>query len=247
MRPLFRRKVMKTWVGEANGNSFHVLLGEEHEHSLISKYLDNLRQNKLWRCDSALILTPHSNGGVGLRVVERDGSESAMCGNGLRVVGRLLDLLGRPRMVVVNGQIISIQSMGNCCYRTELPIREFSRWRQFRRYGGHVLQVGGELHVVLQVTDAHAVPLADWGRYVVPWANCTAVSRHGRGQIRVRTFERGVNAITGSCGTGACAAAWAVRHGSTGETAFDVYMHHQRLRVDLLGHANLEGNSTIYH
>ncbi|OGY31365.1 MAG: hypothetical protein A3C02_03580 [Candidatus Andersenbacteria bacterium RIFCSPHIGHO2_02_FULL_45_11] len=194
---------MKLWFGEACGNTFLVLHGDRN---LAQLYLENIRRKRTWTFDTALILQAVSHELYDMEVVEKDGSQSSMCGNGLRVVGAALQC-------------------GYCIIRTgdSTHVVEKTRNGEYRahmgavRTGGvmklpttptfNIVAVGGEPHAVRGVRDIHTAPLLEWGRIIVPVANCTLYEPLESRVLVVRTFERGVNAITQSCGTGACAVA----------------------------------------
>lgn len=104
----------------------------------------------------------------------------------------------------------------------------------------------GTEHLVLFVEDASALPddeVARWGRQLryddalaPEGANANFVSVHTAGsgspEIHVRTYEKGVEAETPSCGTGVLAAVVVARErGHTGRDAVDVITRGGRLRV----------------
>ena len=83
----------------------------------------------------------------------------------------------------------------------------------------------GVPHAVVFVKEIGAVDIATAGPAIrnhptfVEGANVNFVETAGNGTLRVRTFERGVEAETASCGTGATAAAAVARRlGYAGDT-----------------------------
>jgi diaminopimelate epimerase len=82
--------------------------------------------------------------------------------------------------------------------------------------------VAGVPHLVIPVPRLDRVPLAEWApplrahaRLGAAGANVDFVSRLPDGRVAMRTWERGVEAETLACGTGAMATAlWAVLEGA---------------------------------
>jgi diaminopimelate epimerase len=223
------------WYGEACGNTFRIFSAQNTHDGDVASYLENIRANGGWNFDTALLLTESRIASVRMRVFERDGSESMMCGNGLRVVGCILDNYRLPRMVEAGENIIMIQKKAHGIYRIPLSIRclgvlPLPERANFPRFT--VYEVAGEPHAVAVVDNVWTAPLELWGRSIVGPVNCTIVSEND-GVVMARTFERGVNDETLSCGTGACAAAQALfERNIRGRSSFMVRMHEYSLGVD---------------
>ena len=154
-----------------------------------------------------------------------DGSTAQMCGNGARVFARfLLDeglvtgdefsiaTRGGARDVVVDGDVISVE-MGPAIPRTDLDgaavIVGASSWPL------HAVEFPNP-HAVVFVTDlGEAGTLAEPPSIdpptAFPWGvNVEFVHVIDENRVAFRVHERGVGE-TASCGTGACAVAWAYR------------------------------------
>ena len=198
---------MILWKGEACGNTFLALYGHVDVREPF-QYLNNLRKRKLWNFDSALVLDCHDEASVRMRVIEYDGSESRNCGNGLRFVGGILDSLQVPRIVYADDTVFDVGRAGSG-YRVAMSVVYGGSFSLYRRGVQFTLYyVSGEPHLVAIVDDVHRFPLREYGLLSVPYANCTIVSRNSRSCLSALTYERGVNRITESCGTGACAAGY---------------------------------------
>jgi len=224
---------MRAWSAEGCGNTFLVLLEQEQSKAL--EFFDKLRRNNLWNFDSGLLLS-ESSCGTAMRVLERDGSESMMCGNGVRVVAAILDRLGIPRVVQTSEALLSVERISDN-YVVPLKTRrqELSLQKLAHPFGIlplDIIVVAGEPHAVIWVPDVQKVPLHLWGPLVTSIANCTVLSSHGSGLLHVRTFERGVLKETQSCGTGAVAAAtYVYQHSLQSRKTFNVLMGEHRLTV----------------
>jgi len=204
-----------------------------------------------WAFDSALVLR---DGGrdMTMLVVERDGSVSSMCGNGARAVARLFDELKITRTLRAGSLSMRIsRSADGRRYRVPMGTVDITAITRPTLKLPELwwYDVGGEPHAVVRVEDLSAASIEYWGRQVVPVANCTVVSRMlgYPGRLRAATFERGVNRVTQSCGTGACAAAHAARDAGWIQGSASVFMHGHELRVQIDTGRNtvLEGEATV--
>jgi len=236
-------------MAEACGNTFLVLFAASEQSRKVHLHLDNLRRHGRWNFDTALALLQTSSGAVRMHVLERDGSQSNMCGNGLRVAGCVLDKLGLPRLVTISNTttVVPVDRVQPGVYEASLQVKLLETRLLF--YNEPVFSlyfVSGEPHFVAVVPDINRVPLAKWGKRFTPQANCTVVSRASQTKIITRTYERGGVGITRSCGTGACAAAHAVYDLFGSETRYEVLMHQHPLCVTIGAHCTyLKGPAAI--
>lgn len=149
-----------------------------------------------------------------LRIVNADGSDAEMCGNGMRCVGRYLDEhdgLAAATVETVAGPI-GTRVLSRAPYRIAVEMGEPLIGTPHDVAGYHATPVDvGNPHVVIRVDDAGAVDLAVDGprierdpRYPNR-TNVHFVSPDGD-DWRVRHWERGAGA-TQACGTGAVAVA----------------------------------------
>ena len=185
-------------------------------------------------------------GGDGLILVERgeaapfrmrmfnpDGSESEMCGNGVRCVARFLHDRGHTKEPVVSLEtgagVLRLELQADDRVRVDMGRARLTRGeigmtghsdRSFREQpisvGDRILPgtgVGmGNPHLVLFVEDASLVPLGTWGPELERHpefpnrVNVHFVQVSDRKRVAQRTWERGAGA-TLACGTGACACA----------------------------------------
>ncbi len=186
------------------------------------------------------ILPPMTPGADGtMRILNADGSEAKMCGNGIRCVGAYL----WERGLVPEGRTRLLIDTLSGTKTLELAIDEAGCVRQVTVDMGraqvspavgmgpagsvHAVPVDvGNPHAVVFVEDAEVVPVATLGPMLqhAPLfpggVNVEFVSVAGPQELRMRVWERG-SGITMACGTGACAStAAAVAQGlvAPGET-----------------------------
>ncbi|MFB6071869.1 MAG: diaminopimelate epimerase [Halobacterium sp.] len=195
-----------------------------------------------------------------MTLVQPDGSTADMCGNGARCAARwvaeqtsadavMLDTQAGTRRADVDGETVTVEMGAPEFDPAGVPVVSEDAMVRGRIAGYEVTAVNtGVPHAVVFVDDVDDVALeADAPEIrhhgVFPeGANVTFASPDGDGGFRQRTFERGVEGETQSCGTGAVAvAAVAHREGRCGERV-SVRPPGGTLRVDLSGgRATLRG------
>ena len=164
--------------------------------------------------DGLLLVGPSATADVRMRIINADGSEAEMCGNGMRCVARYLDEHSgiAEAMVETLAGPIRTRIVDRTPYRVavEMGAPRFGAAHDVDGY--HAIPVDlGNPHVVIRVDDVDTLDLATLGprierdpRYP-QGTNVHFVMRAGEGW-RVRHWERGAGA-TQACGTGAVAVA----------------------------------------
>jgi len=154
------------------------------------------------------------------RFYNADGSEPEMCGNGGRCAARFAvlrrlappdlsfeTLAGTIKASVTDRRVkLLMAGVGDCRLGLNIPLDGES-------LRGHFIKVGVP-HVAVPVDDLEGTPVAGWGRavrfhalFAPAGTNVNFVRLAGPQEIRIRTYERGVEDETLACGTGAVAAA----------------------------------------
>lgn len=166
--------------------------------------------------DGLLCLRPPDRADAAMVVFNADGSEAETCGNGLRCVGRWLREHG-----ALTGETALVESAGTVrrltvpnCGPVTADMGTARLWEAQEIYVKQkcytVVAVSmGNPHYVLRCGELSAVPLAELGA-LLPDSNIEAVRLVCRERIELRIWERGCGE-TSACGTGACAAAAALR------------------------------------
>lgn len=183
--------------------------------------------------DGLILIMPSERADARMRMFNADGSEGEMCGNGVRCVAKYLHdhgLTRKDRVTVETGRGIltldlEIEDGRVQRVRVDMGPPILERERIPTLLGGNppinaAIEVDGRLlgvtavstgnpHAVLYVPDVATFPLETLG----PKLEChpafpNRVNVHvveviGRGEVRMRTWERG-SGITLACGTGAC-------------------------------------------
>jgi diaminopimelate epimerase len=171
-------------------------------------------------CEGIILIQSSTRAHIRMRFFNPDGNEVEMCGNGARCVARLASEIGAaPQRVQIEttAGVLSAAVM-NDGVRLEMtdPI-DWRLDRVLRLPDGewpYAFVNTGVPHVVIRVEDLDACDVAARGppiRYHDDFApagtNVNFMQATGPRELRVRTYERGVEAETLACGTGIVAAA----------------------------------------
>ncbi|HQD27097.1 MAG TPA: diaminopimelate epimerase, partial [Methanoculleus thermophilus] len=191
--------------------------------------------------DGVLFLQASDAADIRMRLFQPDESEAAMCGNGIRCLAKYAYDAGyvKESCSVETGAGIVPVKMGYtddeftatitmptpAFERSAIPAVGDGEYKEeilnFTVYAANT----GVPHAVIFVKEIGAVDIAAVGPVIrnhptfPEGANVNFVEEAGDGSLRIRTFERGVEDETFSCGTGATASAAVARHlGKTGDT-----------------------------
>jgi diaminopimelate epimerase len=202
--------------------------------------------------DGLILILPSDEADVEMRMWNADGSESEMCGNGIRCVGKYAWERGlarkTPMRVKTGAGVLTLELYPDGGrvdrVRADMGIPVLERGKiPMRGPGGRVvdepLEAAGETfrvtavsmgnpHCVIFVDDVDAVPIATWGPAVENHpsfpnrVNTEFVQVLSRDAVKQRTWERGAGE-TLACGTGASAVC--VASILTGRTERNVRIH----------------------
>ncbi len=230
---------------QGNGNDF--VLIDEYEKTIIpddmkagfaKTYCD--RRFGIG-ADGVLYLMKSAGGNLRMRILQPDESEAEMCGNGIRCLAKYafdagyakgtctIDTLAGPvgvEMAYRDDTFVATISMPDPkLNRPDIPASGKGEYKEhigvFDVYAANT----GVPHAVVVVDDVENVdvealaPPIRHHQSFTKGANVNFVQKTGEDSIRIRTFERGVEGETLSCGTGATASAAVIHHlGLAGET-----------------------------
>ncbi len=195
-----------------------------------------------------------------------DGTEGTMCGNGARCLARYAVSTGLP-----HGPLLFDTTSGPCTATVpanpdesvRLYVGAPSDWRPEQRLAQavpagirsvHYVWTGTE-HAVCFVRDVAHAPVAKWGQAIrydaalAPTeANVNFVQVDGNSRLVARTYEKGVEAETLACGTGALASALTAHNlGYLDTEVVEVIMPGGTLKVGLGDPLYLEGPATTVY
>ena len=171
--------------------------------------------------DGVVFLEKAEKGDIRMRYYNSDGSEAALCGNASLCSTRLAIELGLAQAggFVLHTAAGALQAR----LRDGLPEVDLDPVSEVRPDASDLglnrgeqrlgFALAGVPHVVIEVPDVEPVAVSDRGSELrhhsnlKDGANVNFVARRAEGDWTYRTYERGVEAETLACGTGAVAAA----------------------------------------
>ena len=216
---------------EGAGNDFLLGIGDwadrlAGDRALVRRLCDRRRGVG---ADGTLSVTTQTAESVSLVYVNADGSEGQFCGNGTRCAARAaVELLGcNPKLEIVTGwAVIPAEVQGTEVSLVLPPIEAAPRGSGIESpvaVGEIQRLVVGVPHLVARVTglaeldlEVVAAPLRSHRAAGLEGANVNLYQIDDEG-VAIRTWERGVEAETLSCGSGSVAVALVVmtEHGTT--------------------------------
>jgi diaminopimelate epimerase len=170
--------------------------------------------------DGLILLEPSSRSDFFMRYYNADGSYGGMCGNGGRCVARYAFLKGVARAKMKFEALDHVYTAEVVGAEVKLSMKDPSEIRSNvqipvdgQALVGHTINTGSP-HVVLFEDAIESADVTGLGRkirhhamFLPEGTNVDFVGISSEGILRIRTYERGVEAETLACGTGAVASA----------------------------------------
>jgi len=202
------------------GNDFIVI--EARGHFDYAKFAQQAcaRQNGVG-ADGVLVLDKSTQSDYRMRIINADGSEAEMCGNGARCMAAYIaanlkpakalfgmETLAGEILAEAKAEVVRVRLSNPKDYRPNLNITVANQKLEV-----HYIDTGVPHIIVfvdgLQEVDTHSLGalIRNHPRFAPRGTNVNFVEHTRNGMIAVRTYERGVEAETLACGTGAVAAA----------------------------------------
>lgn len=223
---------------QATGNDFVIIDNRE------GKFDGLMTAQVEWLCDrrfgigadGLMLLNKEPGYDFDMKYFNADGKEGSMCGNGGRSIVQFAHSIGlikdKTTFMAVDGEHSATVEKGDWIRLRMNPVKAVLR------EGDHFILDTGSPHYVKHVEKAEGINVAKEGaeiRYSTPFAekgiNVNFVELNADGSIFVRTYERGVEDETYSCGTGVTASAL-VGAKSNGPGKVDVRTLGGRLQVE---------------
>jgi diaminopimelate epimerase len=199
---------------QATGNDFVILDNRDRKYSdLNTEQVKKICDRRFGIGGDGLMLLNEKEGyDFEMTYFNSDGKVASMCGNGGRCIVRFAHRLGiikhHARFMAVDG--VHEGTLGN----GDWVRLQMNKVKTIQQKDGNFILDTGSPHLVTYVNKADEINVKDKGaevRYSDPFKdngiNVNFVELNGDGSIYVRTYERGVEDETLSCGTGVTASA----------------------------------------
>lgn len=195
-------------------------------------------------CEGVILVQRSSTADFRMRFFNPDGSEAELCGNGARCVAAFAREIG----AVLSDQVRFETLAGEV--RAEIVGPELVKvWMPEPKDLREDFVNSGVPHCIVPVVDLAAADVAGEGRriryseaFAPAGTNVDFVTYQAPHRVDIRTYERGVEAESGACGTGSVAAA--LVGVAQYEMAFPVEVHTAKGHVLTIGG---EFDGTTFH
>lgn len=200
------------------GNSFVLIDHREKPLTANTPLIAKLCSQE--QVDGVIFLEKSHRADYRMRIFNADGSEAEMCGNGLRCLGRFIESLGEKKKTFTVESLFGIHTVELLENQVKVQLgapQQLVKEQALNLKEGPVTISSldtGVPHVVLFVDNLDRVDVVGLGeqiryhpQFFPRGTNANFVEKKAKGQIALRTYERGVEAETPACGTGAAASA----------------------------------------
>lgn len=216
-------KEIEFWKMNGSGNDFIIIdnrKGIVPENEMVDFVRLVCRRRESVGADGLIFITKSEKYEFGWRFFNADGSEVEMCGNGSRCVARYaylngiarekmtFETLAGPVSAQVDSRMVRVKMPDPSEPLMDLDIQKKQGWLSVDFINT------GVPHVVVQVQGLDQHPVFEYGkmlryhrRFETEGTNADFIEVIGPNNIRMRTYERGVENETLACGTGAIASA----------------------------------------
>jgi diaminopimelate epimerase len=223
---------------QGTGNDFIIFDNRQSQISLSEKQVKNLCDRKFGIGADGLILLCTKDGyDFEMIYYNADGALSTMCGNGGRCMVRFAHDMGIHKNVY---NFLAVDGAHEAEITTENIVRlKMQDVNKVSHHFSHAILNTGSPHYIKFCTNVRKMNVEEEGRairyndeFTGEGINVNFVENTGSYSIYVRTYERGVEAETLSCGTGVTAAALVSAHNEHGFNEVEVQTNGGKLSVE---------------
>jgi diaminopimelate epimerase len=195
------------------GNDFVIIDNREHLFPESTELIRHMCDRRFGiGADGLMTLTKVADYPFAMRYYNSDGNESSMCGNGGRCIVAFANKLG---LIRDGAEFLAIDGP----HEAYIPKENYVKLRMqdvdsIKKYGKDFFVDTGSPHYVRLLEEIDNLDVKTEGRkvrnskeFLNEGTNVNFVSVLGHGEIKMRTYERGVEDETWSCGTGTVASA----------------------------------------
>ncbi len=224
---------------QGTGNDFILLDNRESIYTGITPKQVNLLCNRRFGigADGLMLLNNKEGFDFEMKYFNSDGKEGSMCGNGARCILKFASMLGIKKSSYNFTAVDGI-------HEAEIDLNGEIRLKMndvdgVEDFSNHYVLDTGSPHYVKTTADVMQVDVVAEGRairnskeFAAEGINVNFVETLDEDRIYVRTYERGVEDETLSCGTGVTAAALISAHNDNGFNRVEVKTTGGRLSVE---------------
>ena len=223
---------------QATGNDFVILNNSDKKYSLSTAQIHHLCNRRFGiGADGLMLLNSSQKHDFEMEYYNADGKQSSMCGNGGRCLVKFAAHQGMQKSKYVFNAIDGIhEAVIQADGWVYLKMNDVHGVKKL--HGDFVLDTGSP-HYVKHSADARGIDVYKEGRSIryshdfkEEGINVNFVEEEDNDDIFVRTYERGVEDETLSCGTGVTAAALIFAHNETGFNRVNVTTPGGKLAVE---------------
>ena len=214
---------------QGTGNDFIILDNRTGEYSVLTeKQIERLCDRRFGIGADGLILLQDKEGyDFEMVYYNSDGKTSTMCGNGGRCMVKYASHIGIHKYTYL---FMATDGPHEAEIDNNGVIRlKMQNITQVKEFGTYAILDTGSPHFVKYVSNLNSINVVESGRdirnskaYRAEGINVNFVENIGEDRIFVRTYERGVEDETLSCGTGVTAAAIVSAHNEKGFNRVEV-------------------------
>lgn len=221
---------------QGTGNDFILIDNRDKSVRLATRQIERLCNRHFGiGADGLMLLEQEAGYDFKMVYYNADGNESTMCGNGGRCITAFAKMLG---VIQSEAKFIAIDGSHTATVNEDDTISlQMKDVKGINSGGAYTLLDTGSPHHVVFVPDIAGVAVVAEGRNIRNWEayqpkgiNVNFAQQQADG-LAVRTYERGVEDETLSCGTGVTAAAIASCGTQTGEFNIPITTPGGKLRV----------------
>ncbi len=214
---------------QGTGNDFIILDNRSGIYSGLSTEQVQLLCDRRYGIGADGLMLLNNKDGYDFEMVyyNSDGSHSSMCGNGGRCMVKFASHMGIHKY---SYRFMAIDGAHEAEIDTNGTIRlKMNDVKDVEEFSSHAILNTGSPHFVKFASDVMNIDVVETGRdirnskaYAKEGINVNFVENTGEDSIFVRTYERGVEDETLSCGTGVTAAALVSAHNPVGFNRVEV-------------------------
>jgi diaminopimelate epimerase len=229
---------MQFYKYQGTGNDFIIFDNRNNEIQLTKQQVATLCDRKFGiGADGLMLLQLKEGYDFEMIYYNADGGESSMCGNG----GRCLVHFARHMGIVKESyNFIAIDGAHEAFFDEASWVHlKMNNVTQIIKHQNEFELNTGSPHYIVEVADIENYNVYEKGKairnsklFIEKGINVNFVEQLNKGTIYVRTYERGVENETLSCGTGVTAAAIIYAHNDSGFNAVNIKTLGGDLRVE---------------